>query len=51
MLKKKFYRDGGRENVGSGYENVGLMIHPPQKAKNPDEPTEAVAPIRNPQST
>lgn len=51
MLKKKFYCDGGREHVGSGYENVGLMIYPPQKAKSPDEPTEAITPIRNPQST
>jgi hypothetical protein len=51
MLKKKFYCDGGREHVGSGYENVGLMIYPPQKAKSPDEPTEAKTPIGNPQST
>ena len=51
MLKRKFYCDGGREHVGSGYENVGLMIYPPQKAKSPDEPTEAITPIRNPQST
>lgn len=51
MLKRKFYCDGGREHVGSGYENVGLMIYPPQKAKSPDEPTEAIAPIENPQST
>ena len=51
MLKKKFYCEGGRECVGGGYENVGLMIYPPQKAKSPDEPTEAITPIRNPQST
>jgi hypothetical protein len=51
MLKRKFYCDGGREYVGSGYENVGLMIYPTQKAKSPDEPTEAITPIRNPQST
>ena len=51
MLKRKFYCDGGRAHVGSGYENVGLMIYPPQKAKSPDEPTEAITPIRNPQST
>jgi Protein of unknown function (DUF3800) len=50
-LKRKFYCDGGRDYVGSGYENVGLMIHPPQKAKSPDEPTEAITPTRNPQST
>lgn len=51
LLKKKFFCDGGRSKVGSGYENVGLMIYPAQKAKSPDEPTEAVAPTRNPQST
>jgi Protein of unknown function (DUF3800) len=51
LLKKKFYCEGGRMRVGTGYEDVGLMIYPPQKAKSPDEPTEAVAPTRNPQST
>ena len=51
VLKPKFYCAGGRAKVGSCYENVGLMIYPPQKAKSPDEPTEAVAPTRNPQST
>ena len=50
LLKKKFFCDGGRARVGSGYENVGLMVYPFQKAKSPDEPTEAVAPTRNPQS-
>lgn len=51
LLKRKFYCDGGRERVGSGFENVGLMVYPPQKAKSPDEPTEAITPTRNPQST
>jgi hypothetical protein len=51
LLKKKFFCDGGRHAVGSGYEGVGLKIYPPQKAKSPDEPTEAVAPTGNPQST
>lgn len=51
MLKKKFFCDGGRGNVGCGYENVGLKIYPPRKAKGPDEPTEAIAPTGNPQST
>jgi hypothetical protein len=41
LMKRKFYCDGGRESVGSGYEGVGLMIYPTQKAKSPDEPTEA----------
>jgi len=50
-LKPKFFCDGGRKNAGCGYENVGLMIYPPQKAKSPGEPTEAVAPTGNPQST
>lgn len=51
LLKKKFFCDGGRAKVGSDYESVGLMIYPPQKAKSPDEPTEAITPTRNPQST
>lgn len=51
VLKRKFFCDGGRKAVGSGYENVGLRVYPPQKAKSPDEPTEAVAPIGTPQST
>ena len=51
VLKKKFFCDGGRAKVGSGYDNVGLVVYPPQKAKSPDEPTEAIAPTGNPQST
>ena len=51
LLKRKFYCDGGRAKVGMGFENVGLMVYPPQKAKSPDEPTEAITPTRNPQST
>lgn len=51
ILKQKFFCDGGRNKVGEKYENVGLKVYPPQKAKSPDEPTEAVAPTRNPQST
>ena len=51
LLKGKFFCDGGRERVGQGYQNVGLKIYPAQKAKSPDEPTEAVAPTGNPQST
>lgn len=51
LLKSKFFCDGGRSAVGSGYKNVGLKIYPAQKAKSLDEPTEAVTPTRNPQST
>lgn len=51
LLKNKFFCAGGRDRAGQGYQNVGLKIYPPQKAKSPDEPTEAVAPTRNPQST
>ena len=51
LLKRKFYCDGGRQRVGSGFEGVGLIIYPLQKAKSPDEPTEAIAPTGNPQST
>ena len=51
LLKRKFYCGGGRGSVGVDFENVGLMIYPPQKAKSPDVPTEAITPTRNPQST
>jgi hypothetical protein len=51
LLMKKFYCDGGRENVGAAYEGIGLLLYPPQKAKSLDEPTEAITPTRNPQST
>jgi hypothetical protein len=51
LLKSKFYCAGGRAQVGREYENVGLLVYPAHKAKSPGEPTEAVAPTRNPQST
>ena len=51
VLKRKFFCAGGRNHVGEGFNEVGLMVYPPQKAKSPDEPTEAVAPTGNPQST
>jgi hypothetical protein len=51
VLKNKFFCAGGRELVGQDYQNVGLKIYPAQKAKSPGEPTEAVAPTGNPQST
>jgi len=35
LLKRKFYCDGGRHCVGSDFENVGLMIYPPQKSEKP----------------
>lgn len=35
MLTCKFYCDGGRENVGTGYENWGLKIFPPQISEKP----------------
>ena len=35
MLTRKFYCDGGRENVGTGYENWGLKIFPPQISEKP----------------
>ena len=31
----KFYCDGGRENVGTGYENWGLKVFPPQISEKP----------------
>jgi Protein of unknown function (DUF3800) len=51
LLRRKFYCAGGRSKLGEDYEGFGMQIYPPQKAKSPDEPTEAVAPTRNPQST
>jgi len=35
VLKKKFYCDGGRENIGKGYKGFGLMIYPPIKSEKP----------------
>ncbi len=35
MLKRKFFCDGGRDKVGSGYENVGLIIYPTPKSEKP----------------
>ncbi|WP_139751249.1 DUF3800 domain-containing protein [Aeromonas media] len=35
MLKRKFFCDGGRDKVGSGYENVGLIIYPLPKSEKP----------------
>lgn len=51
VLKDKFFCDGGRAGVSKGYQNVGLQIYPPKKAKSPDVPTEAITPTGNPQST
>jgi hypothetical protein len=34
-LKKKFYCDGGRENVGNGFENWGLKIYPAPESEKP----------------
>ena len=51
LMQMKFYCAGGRADAGSGFRDVGLKVYPPQKAKSPGEPTEAVAPTRNPQST
>lgn len=51
LLKRKFFCAGGRNHVGEGFNEVGLTVYPPLKAKSPGEPTEAAAPIGNPQST
>jgi hypothetical protein len=51
LMKMKFYCAGGRADAGSGFNDVGLKVYPAQKAKSPGEPTEAIAPTRNPQST
>jgi hypothetical protein len=51
LLKSKFFCAGGRQRLRLDFEDVGLIVYPPQKAKSPDEPTEAMTPTRNPQST
>jgi hypothetical protein len=51
LLRRKFYCSGGRRQLGVDFEGLGLQIYPPHKAKSPDEPTEAIAPTRYPQST
>lgn len=35
VLKKKFYCDGGRENVGKNYKGLGLILYPPLKSEKP----------------
>lgn len=35
VLKRKFYCDGGRKNVGQNFENWGLKIFPPQESEKP----------------
>lgn len=35
ILKRKFYCDGGRSNVGNDYEGIGLKIIPSQKSEKP----------------
>ncbi|HEX8404349.1 MAG TPA: DUF3800 domain-containing protein [Duganella sp.] len=35
VLKRKFYCSGGRENVGEGFENWGLKIHPAVESEKP----------------
>lgn len=35
VLKRKFYCDGGREQVGRGYEELGLKIYPLPESEKP----------------
>lgn len=35
VLKKKFYCDGGRDNVGNRYEGVGMKIYPTPESEKP----------------
>lgn len=35
VLKKKFYCDGGRENVGNDYKDIGLKVYPSPKSGKP----------------
>lgn len=51
VLEKKFFCEGGRDKLGVGIHGWGLKVFPPQKAKGPDDHTEATTPTGNPQST
>ena len=35
MLKRKFYCDGGREEVGQGYQGVGMKVYPTVESEKP----------------
>lgn len=35
ILKRKFYCDGGRDKVGSGYEGIGMKIYPSPESEKP----------------
>jgi hypothetical protein len=35
VLKQKFYCEGGRKNIGNGYEGYGLKIYPDIKSEKP----------------
>ena len=35
ILKRKFFCAGGRDNVGVGFEGMGLKIHPAQESERP----------------
>lgn len=35
VLKKKFYCEGGREEVGKDYDGLGMMIYPPPESEKP----------------
>lgn len=35
VLKRKFFCSGGRDNVGEGFENWGLKIHPAPESEKP----------------
>jgi Protein of unknown function (DUF3800) len=35
VLRTKFYCDGGRENVGNGYEGVGMKVFPSPESEKP----------------
>lgn len=52
VLTRKFFCSGGREHVGTGFEDWGLKVFPtPKKRRAPVGLTEATAPTGNPQST
>ncbi len=37
VLKRKYFCEGGRKDVGNQFEGIGMKIYPPYKAKSPSE--------------
>jgi len=35
VLERKFYCDGGRDNIGNNYQGVGMKIYPAVESEKP----------------